>query len=319
MRTSLLFLTICSACFIAGTAKSQTAPAYAAPQPEPRSLKEALIEYRWTFHTTAKPKSQNYWTKLQFNPSGSLTIWHENTEQPKATWEIVAQNAVKIHEFLLVFDAGFTSFQRLGEHGGVLAAGARAEPTGRYVVETSSQPPPPAQPIPPSVPQLAQILSQQGPNIMDWALSPLDTAVPPGFREKLMQLKDGLLDDAAKSGQPYAGACNDGAQFCNAMLLVLNERDTKISQLNASSAVDAPSDLNKRRQDFTGDPWVDWPEYQRERGEARQRNRDAAATNEFFNQGELNAWTQRAGQLRQTCDAYYEQFRVALRSAPALQ
>ena len=61
-------------------------------------------------------------------------------------------------------------------------------------------------------------LARQGPNAIEWALAPLDEAVPADIRQNLTFLREDLLDEAQKAPKASAAAYTAGAELCSAVL-----------------------------------------------------------------------------------------------------
>ena len=86
---------------------------------------------------------------------------------------------------------------------------------------------------------LVKTLSQQAPNAIEWALAPLDQAVPGDIRRNLTALREDLLDEA--KAKPVAGpeAYAIGRQLCDALIAVLDERDGTLVRAGYRAAGEA--------------------------------------------------------------------------------
>ncbi len=164
---------------------------------------------------------------------------------------------------------------------------------------------------------LIEILSEQAPNALEWALAPLDRTTPPDIRQNLTILREDLSDEGAKKPTAIADAYKLGRQLCNDLIATLNERDQALvragyttAQANANIAVTNQS-LEARRN-----YQMRWPQYFRERDqrdELRKQKDDGAA---LAKQRPALEWAARGAQIRKSLDALYAQFREAARRSP---
>jgi hypothetical protein len=169
-----------------------------------------------------------------------------------------------------------------------------------------------------AAPSFLEILSEQAPNALEWALAPLDRTTPPDIRQNLMALRENLLDEAANKPSAGADAYKLGQQLCNNLIATLNERDKALvragytaAQASANIAVTNQS-LEARRNSQ-----MRWPQYFREkdqRDELRRQKDDGAA---LAKQRPALEWADRGEQIRKSVDALYAQFRAAARRSPA--
>jgi len=225
---------------------------------------------------------------------------------------------VKIGDTVLQFDETITTFESRSPDGSVVKKGARqgappAPPAQDRAAQTQQTPAPAPQ-------SSVEVLSRQGPNVLDWVLSPLDVTVPGACRENLTQLKEALLDDAAKGKPASRAACNIGAEYCNLLLSYMDQRETLVVQHRANSAVKAGSTLGAHRGDFTTDrrelPFLydsNWPVYVRELHEEKNRKKDASAQDKMFDQHANVVWNERVTVFRRNAGRLYDQFRAARR------
>ena len=66
-------------------------------------------------------------------------------------------------------------------------------------------------------------LAQQAPNAIAWVLAPLNAAVPPDIRQNVTFLREGMLDDSAKTPKASLDAYKSGEQLCNTMIAALDD------------------------------------------------------------------------------------------------
>lgn len=162
-----------------------------------------------------------------------------------------------------------------------------------------------------------EILSEQTPNALEWALAPLDRTTPPDIRRNLMFLRENLLDEAAKAPAASADTYKLGQQLCNALIATLNERDQALvragyraSQANANIAV--TDQALEARRNFK----MSWPQYFREKDQRDQLRNEKDAAAALARQRPAVEWADRGAQIRKTVDALYAQFREAARRSP---
>jgi hypothetical protein len=171
-----------------------------------------------------------------------------------------------------------------------------------------------------------EVLSQQAPNALEWALAPLDRKTPPDIRQNLTLLREYLLDEKAKKPVASAAAYKLGEQLCNDLIATLNERDKMLVRAGytaAQSKVNMGEITNQaleaRRTTGVPPAWCPaprfstWPTYQREkdqREELRKQKENGAA---LERQRPVLEWADRGAQIRGIVDALYAQYRVAAR------
>jgi hypothetical protein len=191
------------------------------------------------------------------------------------------------------------SYVRQAEN--VAAAGTNANPlAGTAKVD-----------VPPSP---TEILAQQTPNAMEWALAPLNEKVPGDIRQSVTLLREDLLDEAAKKPTVSPAAYKLGEELCNGLINALNERDVArvragytAAQAQANMGEITNQALEARRHKTS------WPTYSREnaqREEVRKQKENGAA---LENQRPVIEWFDRGAQFRVGLNALKAQFREAAR------
>jgi hypothetical protein len=142
----------------------------------------------------------------------------------------------------------------------------------------------------------------------------------------VIQIREGLRDEAAQTSATTRAACGWGVKFCDTLLDSLQERATRVAQAQASASVPAVTDLGGHRADFNTDrshlPTYynsNWPVYRREADEKKDRKKTAARTEAFFRESAKADWAKRAAQARTTAEGVYEHFRMAARQAEAVK
>lgn len=163
-----------------------------------------------------------------------------------------------------------------------------------------------------------EVLSEQAPNALEWALAPLDRTTPPDIRKSLMLLRESLLDEEARKPSASAGAYKLGQELCNSLIAAFNERDKTLvragyssSQAEANLGAVTNQSLEARRR------FMNWPAYFREkdqREELRKQKENGAAQ---AKQRPVLEWSDRGAQIRKIVDALYAQYREAARRPTA--
>ena len=222
---------------------------------------------------------------------------------------------------------GYIGFQNWEGQGEVHFRNVRIEelPTARADAGTASGAPAKAEQT------CIEILSEQAPNALEWALAPLDRATPPDIRRNLMNLREDLLDEAAKKPAASAEAYKLGQELCNDLIDTLNERDKMLVRAGytaAQSKVNMGEITNQaleaRRSAAAPSGWhasgaMAWPTYQREkdqREELRKVKENGAALEK---QRPILEWAGRSAQVREIVDTLYAQYRAAARKPSSLK
>jgi hypothetical protein len=142
--------------------------------------------------------------------------------------------------------------------------------------------------------------------IADDLFGALDKEVPASIRDYLADLRENLLDEAARKPVASKDAYNLGARFCNGLIAVYDEREMMAARLRNNApgqAAGAPT---------TTKVHPNWIDYLRERDEAAAASHNNTIETPFAKMN-IMQWRTRAGELRRTLDAFYAQFRAAAR------
>ncbi len=184
------------------------------------------------------------------------------------------------------------------------------------VAPVAPVPVPPAAPImtaPPAGTTPLKLLSQEGPNAIEWAVAPLDQAVPAGIRQNLKLLREELLDEAKAKPAATPEAYALARQLCDGLVSVLDERDATLvkvgyraAQADANTAVDTrPMEVRRNH--------TNWPQYAREKDLAAESFRQQMNRSALTKELPKVEWSNRTGALRKSFDALYSKYREALR------
>jgi hypothetical protein len=165
-------------------------------------------------------------------------------------------------------------------------------------------------------PTAVATLSEQAPNALEWALSPLDRSTPPEIRQNLTLLRESLLDEAAKTPAASAVTYQLGQKLCDDLLATLNERDqAKVHAGYAASQADANVVVTNQALEARRNYKMSWPQYRREQDQRNELQKEKSAGASLAKQRAVVEWSDRGAQIRQTIDALYGQFRAAARKS----
>ncbi|MGB8166053.1 MAG: serine/threonine-protein kinase [Chthoniobacteraceae bacterium] len=191
-------------------------------------------------------------------------------------------------------------------------------PTPLSVVVQSPPPatPQPATPAPAS--SLLPAFSKQIPNITAWVLAPLDQSVPADIRQNLTFLREDLADESRRQPAASADAYRLGAQLCQSLLAILDERTQTQARagfrgVEAAARTGVTSQALEARRNYM----MSWPQYARETSQRAELKSQAINNAAIMAERPKLEWSQRTSQLSKGLDNLYAQFRAALRQSPA--
>ncbi len=159
-----------------------------------------------------------------------------------------------------------------------------------------------------------QVIKDQGPNATEWALTPLDEAIPSDIRQNLVFLREDLLDEGLKAPKASTEAYRLASSYCDKVLAALDQRD--LARVNAgyrAAQADANKNTSNQALDARRNYKMSWPQYAREesqRAALRENETDQADVKKEHIKVE---WANRIVQMRTYLDEVYTQFRAALR------
>jgi hypothetical protein len=289
---------------------------YAAPQ----SLQEAITSFMWSWEYY--DEGRNKAEPIRFYRDGVA----RNLKWFTAHWEIDGPRTLVLKmakkKAVLTFNDDFTSYDGIDFNGKIRVWGIPSESVDpNYAPSNPSHPP--ATPNPqiaaaaPAKPDqtCVEILSEQAPNALEWALAPLDRTTPPDIRKNLTLLRENLLDEKAKKPAAGAEAYTLGRELCNDLIATLDERDKALvragytaAQANVNMGEITDQALEARRN-----YQMRWPQFFRERDqrdELRKEKQNGAA---LTKQRPILEWADRSAQIRTIVDALYAQYREAAR------
>ncbi len=168
-----------------------------------------------------------------------------------------------------------------------------------------------------SLPRI-QVIKDQGPNATEWALTPLDEAIPADIRQNLTSLREDLLDEGAKAAKGNPKAYQLASDYCDKILAALSQRE--LARVNAgyrTAQAEANKAIGNQALDARRNYKMSWPQYAREesqRSSLRENESDKADVKKEQLKVE---WAGRAEQMRKALDDLYARFREAVRQSPA--
>ncbi|MEZ5385372.1 MAG: DUF1080 domain-containing protein [Prosthecobacter sp.] len=159
-----------------------------------------------------------------------------------------------------------------------------------------------------------EVIKDQGPNAAEWALTPLDEAIPADIRQNLTFLREDLLDEGAKAAKSKPEAYKLASDYCDKLLTALDQRELarvnagyRAAQADANRATSTQA-LNARRN-----YQMSWPQYAREESQ-RSALRESETDKADVKKERLKVeWVTRATQMRSYLDNLYRQLREAMR------
>jgi|GEM_PF-1900131 len=268
---------------------------------EPRTLEDALLNYTWTWE---RPTLVNTWTKVKFLSGGRFVgvDGSGNWAKVTTTWSKLGPNSVLVAgNKTLVFDKDFRSYT--GSSDIDVFTGKRIEPEPAFsTIQTDANQP------------RIEVIKDQGPNATEWALTPLDEAVPADIRQNLTFLREDLLDEGKKAAKSSPEAYKLASDYCDKLLAALSQREIsrvqagyQAAQANANKATSTQA-LDARRNHQ-----MSWPQFSREESQ-RAALRESEANKADVKKQRLKVeWATRAEQMRSYLDNTYRQLREAMR------
>jgi len=167
---------------------------------------------------------------------------------------------------------------------------------------------------------LIEVLSEQTPNALEWALAPLDRTTPPDIRQNLMLLREDLLDEAVKKPAAGADAYKCGRELCDALLATLDERDKALVRAGYTVAqADANVVVTNQALEARRNYKMSWPQFRREQEQRDELRKEQDAHAALAKERPAMEWADRGAQIRKTVDALYAHYREAARRSPGGQ
>ncbi len=159
-----------------------------------------------------------------------------------------------------------------------------------------------------------EVIKDQGPNATEWALTPLDEAIPADIRQNLTFLREDLLDEGKKEPKSSAAAYTVASDYCDKLLATLSQREIARVQAGYRAAqADANKATSTQALDARRNHQMSWPQFSREESQ-RTALRESETNKADVKKQRLKVeWATRAEQMRQHLDTVYRQLREAMR------
>jgi hypothetical protein len=159
-----------------------------------------------------------------------------------------------------------------------------------------------------------EVIKDRGPNATEWALTPLDEAIPADIRQNLTFLREDLLDEGKKAAKSSPEAYKLASEYCDKILAALDQRDlTRVSAGYATAQADASKHFSNQTLDARRNHQMSWPQYAREESQRAALRENETDKVNVKKQRLKVEWTSRAVQMRTYLDDLYRQLREAMR------
>ena len=159
-----------------------------------------------------------------------------------------------------------------------------------------------------------EVIKDQGPNATEWALTPLDEAIPADIRQNLTFLREDLLDESKKVAKSSPEAYKLASEYCDKILASLDQRDLTRAQAGyAAAQADAGKRFSNQALDARRNHQMSWPQYAQEESQRAALRENEADKADVKKQRLKVEWTQKAVQMRTYLDDLYRQLREAMR------
>jgi hypothetical protein len=235
-------------------------------------------------------------------PDGSITL--------RQGEDIVLSNRMILHRGNAAqagIAAAFDAYAREPRPGGnssprVIGAGAGSFTPSFSKVETDANQP------------RIEVIKDQGPNAAEWALTPLDEAIPADIRQNLTFLREDLLDEGAKAAKSKPEAYKLASDYCDKLLAAFSQREIARVQAGYQAAqADANKATSTQALDARRNYQMSWPQFSREESQ-RAALRESETNKADVKKQRLKVeWATRAEQMRRILDNTYRQLREAMR------
>lgn len=159
-----------------------------------------------------------------------------------------------------------------------------------------------------------EVVKDQGPNATEWALTPLEEAIPGDIRQNLTYLREDLLDESKKSPKADAAAYTLASDYCDKILTALDQRD--LARVNAgftAAQADAGVRVDSQALSARRNYQMSWPQYAREKDQRNEILRQQTTGADVKKERIKVEWATRAVQMRSYLDGLYTKLRAALR------
>ncbi len=291
---------------------------------EPSSFEDTLTNFNWTW-VVLRPHPDP-WDERRFDKDGTATAWRRGELRCSGTWKVTGTRTVTIQNLstqqnvhILTFSADLKSFKATDSKRKNDYRGERMEIKTSGVPTTSGSPKAtPAVPL--SMIQSAadqpriEVIKDQGPNATEWALTPLDEAIPTDIRQNLTFLREDLLDESKKAAKSSPEAYKLASDYCDKILAALDQRD--LARVNAgyrASQADADKRTSTQALDARRNHQMSWPQYAREESQRAALRENETDKADVKKERLKVDWATRSVRMRSYLDDLYRQLREAMR------
>jgi hypothetical protein len=159
-----------------------------------------------------------------------------------------------------------------------------------------------------------EVIKDQGPNATEWALTPLDEAIPADIRQNLTFLREDLLDEGKKAAKASPEAYKLASDYCDKLLAALDQRElARVNAGYAAAQADANKNFSNSALDARRNHQMSWPQFSREESQ-RAALRESETNKADVKKQRLKVeWATRSTHMRTYLDNLYRQFREAMR------
>lgn len=285
---------------------------------ESGSFEEVLINHNWTW--VVLYPHPDPWDERRFAKDGTATAWRRGELMCSGTWKITGPREVTIQNLstqknvhILTFSADLKEFKATDSKRKNNYRGERLD------TKSPGAPPLPTIQTDANQPRI-EVIKDQGPNATEWALTPLDEAIPSDIRQNLTFLREDLLDEGKKAAKSTPEAYKLASDYCDKLLAALDQRE--LARVNAgyrAAQVDANKATSTQALDARRNHEMSWPQY------AREESQRAALRENETNKADVKKerlkveWATRATQMRSYLDNLYRQLREAMRQPPQIK
>ncbi|MFN0078531.1 MAG: family 16 glycoside hydrolase [Prosthecobacter sp.] len=159
-----------------------------------------------------------------------------------------------------------------------------------------------------------EVIKDQGPNATEWALTPLDEAIPADIRQNLTFLREDLLDEGKKAAKSSPEAYKLATDYCDKLLAALSQREIARVQAGYQAAqADANKATSTQALDARRNHQMSWPQFSREESQRAALRETETNKADVKKQRLTVEWATRAEQMRSYLDNTYRQLREAMR------
>jgi hypothetical protein len=159
-----------------------------------------------------------------------------------------------------------------------------------------------------------EVIKDQGPNATEWALTPLDEAIPADIRQNITFLREDLLDEGKKAAKANPEAYKLASDYCDKLLAALDQRElARVNAGYAAAQADANKNFSNSALEARRNYQMSWPQFSREESQ-RAALRESETNKADVKKQRLKVeWATRATQMRAYLDNLYRQLREAMR------